>query len=111
MINVYVSVKSVMYVKKIIFAKNATRSYQNGKYLAISMVDSVIACDSIIEPYYKEKKSFPVNFNEKKAICKVQNFCNLLAFLLTIIASLIAVSIYCYLIKYEVKTKTFIIIS
>ena len=48
MINVYVSVKSVMYVKKIIFAKSATRSYQNGKYLAISMVDSVIACDSII---------------------------------------------------------------
>ena len=58
MINVYVSVKSVMYVKKIIFAKNATRSYQNGKYLAISMVDSVIACDSIISHTTKKKKLF-----------------------------------------------------
>ena len=41
-----------------------------------------------------------INFNEKKATCKVQNFYILLAFLLITIALLIAVSIYCYLIKY-----------
>ena len=38
-------------------------------------------------------------------ICKIQNFNILLAFLLITIALLIAVSIYCYLIKYGVKQK------
>ena len=37
--------------------------------------------------------------NEDKASCKVQNFYILLAFLLISIALLIAVSIYCHLIK------------
>ena len=38
--------------------------------------------------------------NEKKATCKMQNFYILLVILLITIALLIAVSIYCYLIKY-----------
>ena len=41
----------------------------------------------------------------KKVACKIQNFYKLLAFSLTNIALLIAVSIYCYLIKYQVKEK------
>ena len=45
------------------------------------------------------------NFNEEKAACKTQNFYILLAFLLITIALLIAVSIYCYLIKYRAKQK------
>ena len=56
--------------------------------------------DEIIESYEKE-----TNFNKKKATCKTQNFYILLAFLLITIALLIAVSIYCYLIKYQAKQK------
>ena len=64
------------------------------------MDDSAIICDQIIELYYEE-----TNFNGKKATCKTQKFYTLLAFLLITIAFLIAVSIYCYLIKYWAKQK------
>ena len=64
------------------------------------MNDSVITCDKIIESYDKE-----IDFNEKIAACKMQNFYILLASLLITIESLVAVSIYCYLIKYRVKQK------
>ena len=47
----------------------ATRSCENRKYLASIMDDSVITCDDVMEPYNKE-----INLNEKKAICKTQNF-------------------------------------
>ena len=50
-----------------------------------------------------ETKTVPTNFNEKKATCNTQNVHVLLAFLLIAIAFLIAVSIYCYLIKYRGK--------
>ena len=59
------------------------------------MDDSAIICDEVIEPYDKE-----TNCNEEKATCKAQNFYILVAFLLITIALLIAVSIYCYIIKY-----------
>ena len=39
----------------------ATRSCENGKYLASIMDDSVITCDEIIE-----ETTFSTNFNEKK---------------------------------------------
>ena len=51
-----------------------------------------------------------MNFNENKTTCKMQIFYNLLAFSLITIALLIAVSIYCYLIKQR-KTKAFITVS
>ena len=65
-------------------------------------------CDEVIEPYdedveaksYNKTKTIPKNFNEKKGGCKTQIFHFLLAFLLVTIALLIAVSIYCCLIKY-----------
>ena len=41
----------------------------------------------------------------QKVVCETQNFYILLAFLLITIALLIAVSIYCYLIKYWAKPK------
>ena len=69
------------------------------------MDDSGIICDEVIEQYDEKTKTIPINFNEKKAICKTQNFYILLAFLLIIIELLIAVSIYCYLIKYRAKQK------
>ena len=68
-------------------------------------------CDEVIESYNEETETIPTNFNEKKATCKMQNFYILLAFLLIVIALLIVVSIYFYLIKYRAKQKTFITIS
>ena len=71
------------------------------------MDDSVIMCDEVIDAKAKsndEAKSYnETNFNEKKATCKTQNLYVLLAFLLITIALLIAVSTYCYLIKYQAK--------
>ena len=72
----------------------ATCSCENGKYLASIMDDSAIMCDEILE------ETVPTNLNESKANCKTQSFYILLAFLLITIALLIAVSIYCCLIKY-----------
>ena len=66
---------------------------------------SAITCDEIIESYDEETKTILINFNEKKATCKTQNFYILLAFLLITIALLIGISIYCYLIKYRAKQK------
>ena len=43
----------------------------------------------------EEIKTIPTNFNEKKSVCKIQNFYILFAFLLITIALLIAVTIYC----------------
>ena len=91
-------------MKKNYFWNPATCSYENEKYLASIMDDSAIICDEVIDVEAKsndkETKTVTVNFNEKKASCKMQNFYILLAFLLTTIALLTAVSIYYYLIKY-----------
>ena len=76
----------------------ATCNCENGKYLASMMDDSAIICYEVIDA--DAESHGETNFNEKKATCKTQNFYILLAFLLIIIALLIAVSIYCYLIKY-----------
>ena len=83
------------------------------------MDESAIVCDVVIDANAKlspkdnddETKTIPTNFNKKKVTCKTQNFYILLAFLLITIALLIAVSIYCYLIKYQAKQKTFVTIS
>ena len=64
------------------------------------MDDSAIMCDEVIESYYEETKAVPTIFNEKNITYKTQNFYILLAFLLITIALMIALSIYCYLIKY-----------
>ena len=69
------------------------------------MGDSGIMDDDVIESYDEETKTIPTNFNEKKATCKTQNLYILLAFLLITIELLIAVSIFCYFIKYQVKQK------
>ena len=59
------------------------------------MDDSAIICDEIIGLFDEE-----TNFNEKKATCKMQNFYILLVFILIPIALLMAVSTYCYFMKY-----------
>ena len=53
----------------------------------------------------EKTKTVQTNFNEKSMTCKTKNFCTLLAVLLIDIAVLIAVSIYCYLIKNKTKQK------
>ena len=84
----------------------STCSCENEKYLTSIMDESMITCDEVIESYAKlspigdNKK---INLNEKRVICKTQNFYILLAFLLITIALLIVVSIYYYLIKYQRK--------
>ena len=103
-INVYVSVKNFRYVKKII--------------CGVSL--HVVVKMQIVSKYYgwfshymwwshrgiwRKNKNYSTNFNEKKAICKTPNASILIVFLLIIIVLLIAVSIYCYFIKYWSKQK------
>ena len=65
----------------------------------------MVTCDEAIEPYNEETKTILTNFYEKKVTCESRNFNILLAFLLIAVAFLIAVSIYCYFIKYRAKKK------
>ena len=69
------------------------------------MHDLTILWDEVIESYDGETKTISRNFNEKKETCKTQNFYILLAFILITVKILIAVNIYCYLIKYWAKQK------
>ena len=84
---------------KRLYWNSATCCSENGKYLASIIIDSAIMCDEIIE------WTVPTNLNEKKATCKTQNLYILLAFLLITITLLIAVTVYCYLIKNRAKQK------
>ena len=65
------------------------------------MDGSMITCAEVINSFDEEIKTILTNFNEKKVTCKTRYFCILLAFLLIAIALLIAVSIYCYMMKYQ----------
>ena len=57
----------------------------------------MITGDKVIKSYEEEIKTIARNFNEK------QNFHFLLAIWLITITLLIAVSIFCYVIKYQTK--------
>ena len=72
----------------------STCNCENEKYLASVLVKIIF--DEIIN-------TEETNFNEKNTTCKAQSFYILLTVLLITITLLIAVSIYCYLIKYQVK--------
>ena len=74
------------------------------------MDHSTITCQEVIDADTKlspndDDGESKTNFNEKRAVCKIQNFYILLVFLLITIALLIAASIYCYQIKYQEKQK------
>ena len=75
------------------------------------MDDPAIAPEEIIESCVnlnlKDCNDDETIFDERKATCKTQSFYILLAFLLNTIALLIAVSIYCYLIKYQAKQNIY----
>ena len=67
------------------------------------MDDSTITRHEFFEE--EETKNVPTIINEKRENWKMQNLYILLAFLLITIALLIAVSIYCHLIKHRAKQK------
>ena len=52
----------------------ATCSYGNGKHVASILEDSVTTCDEFLDSYDKETKTIPINFDGKKATCKMQIF-------------------------------------
>ena len=80
MINVYVSLRKVMYVCLEMCVWNPdTCNCENGKYLASVMNDSAIVCDEIIDADAEAKlndeansndEETKTNFNEKKATIK-----------------------------------------
>ena len=74
------------------------------------MDSSTIKCDEIIESYAKlnpkdDNEETKTTFNEEKGACKIYNFYILFTSLLIIVALLIAISTYCYLIRYSAKQK------
>ena len=77
----------------------STCTCKNGKYSGSIIGDSVFMCDDII---------VAAKAVSRKTI-EIKNFYVLLAFLLVAIASLIVVSIYCYLIKYRSKQEHYYI--
>ena len=83
-INIEVTVKKIMYVKKNYVWNPATCNCENGKYLA-SVMDKVIFNEIIAG---KE-----TSFNEKNITCKIQSSYILITFLLITIALLTAISI------------------
>ena len=82
-----------MYVKKIMF-RILVNDLWKWKFLASSMYDSMITCDEVIKSYDEETKIISTNFNEKKVTFKTQSFYVSIAFLLIIMALLIAVRIW-----------------
>ena len=88
-----------MCAKKSCIWNPATCTCENDKHIGSIIDNSVFTCDDIVEK---------AKITSAKAVlttCTSTNFYILLAFLLITIALLIAVSIYCYLIKYEAKQK------
>ena len=83
----------------------STCSSKNRNFLSSVIDDSAITLDEVIEPHDEERETIPTNFNENKAACKTQNVYILLAFSLITLALLMAVSICCYLVKYQAKQK------
>ena len=72
----------------------------NQKWTNNTCFQKMVTWDKIIDA--EENETIPTSFN-KKAIGKTKKFYILLVILLIIIALLVAVSIYCYLIKYRAK--------
>ena len=104
MINVGVNAKKHHVCEKEYIWNPATCSCKNGRYLASIIDNSVITCDDVIDAE-KEMKTVTTNFNKKDIICERRSFYIRLAFLLITIDLLIAVGIYCYLIKHKARQK------
>ena len=71
-INVHVSVKNIIYIKKNTFRilLHVTMKSENLKYLVSTMHDSVIMCYKVMKSYHEEVKTVPTTFNEKNITCQ-----------------------------------------
>ena len=98
-INVSVSVRNIIYVQKKMFGILV--------HVIVKMENEVIDADSKVIPKddNDETETIPTNLNQRKVTSKMQNFYILLTFLLITIELWIAISIYCYLMKYNAKQK------
>ena len=105
LVNVDVAVKSIIYVKKIMFGNLLHVIMKMEKFLQVLWMIQQLSVMKL-ESCDEEIKINPPNFYEKKVTCKTDSSYILLAFLLITIALLIAVSIYRYLIKYQKHFKT-----
>ena len=93
-INVSVSVRNIIYVQNKMFGILV--------HVIVKMENEVIDADSKVIPKddNDETETVPTNLNQRKVTSKMQNFYILLTFLLITIELWIAISIYCYLMKY-----------
>ena len=66
------------------------------------MDDSMVTSDEVIKSFDEEIKTIPTNFNEKEVTCKTR-FLYFTCLSVITITWLIAVSIYCYVIKHQTK--------
>ena len=103
--NVDVSCKKCLVCDKDYIWNPSTYIYENGTHLASIIYYLAITFDEYMQSCDKETKTITTNFNEKKSICKTQNFYILLAFLLIAILLLRSFNIYCRLKKYQAKQK------
>ena len=71
-INVHVSVKTIIYIKKNTFRilLHVIMKSENVKYLVSIMHDSVIMCCKVMKSYDEEVETVPTTFNEKNITCK-----------------------------------------
>ena len=102
MINVDVGVKNILYVKKIIFGilQHVVPKMVNINIKKVLLMTQLLC----VMKLKKKQKIFQQILMKKKEPCKTK-FLYLLPFLLVIIALLIAVTIYCYLMQYKSKQK------
>ena len=93
-----------MYVKQTKFGILVHVAVKMGNIQQVLWMTHKVTCHEVIDVEAKSKdkaKTIRPNFNIKKTTCKAQNI--LLEFSLITIALLIAISIYCYLIKNQAK--------
>ena len=110
MINVDVNVKSVMYVKKIMFGillHVIVKMEKIQKVLWMIQGLRVMKLQNNTMKLCDKTEAIPKNFNENKTTCKMKKFYILLQFLSITIALLIAVSIYCCFTKYAAKRNIY----
>ena len=92
--------------KKIYIWSPSACTCEKGKFLGSIIGDAVFMDDKIIELTKAiPTKTISKNFNEKKVKCKIENFYISITFLTITIAVLLAVSIYCYLMKHRSKQE------
>ena len=84
-LNVNMSVKNIIYKKKIMFGILVHVVVKTENIQQVLWMISTIACDEVIASYDDEIKAIPKNFNEKNITCKTSKSCKSFYILLTVI--------------------------